>query len=203
MHPEVEPLFRTTLQRDTNNRKDGLPAALHTDGTSSGMLCSSGEALEKLFPVLPTGSIHFVSANDWSICELLLHFLNLTGPADVYFTTWSLKEFGVRQLLSAMDSGAIRTLHALLDSRVKSRNPDVYFLAERNFATVRLAECHAKVCVIRSEKYSISIVGSANFTNNPRIEAGVVCSYPPVAEFHCKWITDVIQNAHPFRNGSK
>jgi hypothetical protein len=57
--------------------------------------------------------------------------------------------------------------------------------------------------VIRNAQHALSIVGSANFTNNPRIEAGTVCNSNVIADFHQKWILEVLQNAHPFRNGVK
>ena len=66
--------------------------------------------------------------------------------------------------------------------------------------SVKLAKCHAKVTVLENEHWSVTIVSSANMTNNPRIEAGVICTDLAAAEFHKKWIVDVICGEEPLKN---
>jgi hypothetical protein len=44
----------------------------------------------------------------------------------------------------------------------------------------------------------ISVVGSANFTSNPRIEAGHISTNPQTADFHAAWMMAEINNAAPF-----
>jgi len=49
-----------------------------------------------------------------------------------------------------------------------------------------------------NDSWAISCVGSANFTNNPRIEAGHISTARNVAEFHADWSRAEIANAAPF-----
>ena len=194
-----KPLFR--ISDIAPVEEPGIQAELIEDASSSSdsLFCKSSETLERLFPSLkPDCTTHFVCPGQWAMHELLLHLLELTGPARVYFTTWSLKEYPVRLLIDAIDKGKILQLHAILDARVKVRNPEVFHLANQQFSNIKLYDCHAKVVVIENETWSLAVVGSSNMTNNPRIEAGTLCTVPSIAQFHKKWILEVMEKSHPF-----
>ena len=70
------------------------------------------------------------------------------------------------------------------------------FLEQDN--DIKAAKCHAKVTVIQNETWGISIVSSANYTRNPRIEAGVICNSKEIAEFHKNWIVNELNNTSDF-----
>lgn len=194
-----KPLFRLSEIKPADT--PGIAAEFIKDAqsTSETLFCKGAETLERLFPSLKADcTIHFVCPGQWAMHELLLHLLEMTGPAAVYFTTWSLKEYPVRLLIDAMERGKILELHAVLDARVKVRNPEVFHLANQQFSRIRLYDCHAKVVVIENQCWSIAIVGSSNMTNNPRIEAGTLCTVPAIAQFHKNWILQVMEQSHPF-----
>ena len=161
-----------------------------------------GKAMQSLSEVigeLAMGeTIHYVSMGEWSTHNLLEHCLLQTGPANVYIATWSVSEDGVRHIINAVKSGLITRIHAIFDWRVKIRRPEAFELARFNIADVRLTTCHAKVTVVQNQTWSIAIIGSANYTNNPRIEAGVICCCHDVANFHRDWMMAEIKKADPF-----
>ena len=144
--------------------------------------------------------IHYASCGEWSSHELLAHILNQTGPAHVMFSTWSVSEMAIRLILKWMQDKKILSLDALLDWRVKVRRPEVLELLRFNLSKTNLylTNCHAKVAVIKNNSWAVSIVGSANFTNNPRIEAGVISCSRTAANFHTDWILREIKRAKPF-----
>lgn len=143
-------------------------------------------------------SLHYVSMGEWSTHDLLFHILKQTGPADVTFATWSFNEIAIRKMVDALKDGTIRSLKAILDWRIKVRRPKVYELVHFNVTDIRLTSCHAKVTVIANADWQIAIVGSANYTNNPRIEAGVIVCDPGIAQFHKEWMHQELQRAKPF-----
>lgn len=147
--------------------------------------------------------IHYSTAGLWSTHELLAHLLSFTGPAHVYLCTWSIKEFPVRMLVGMIDSGLITGMHCLLDNRVKTQTPEVFHLVKLHAVQACQSVCHAKVTVIENENWSISIVGSANYTNNPRIETGIITLTRSSGEFHKKWILDELNKAHPFDDDTR
>ena len=157
------------------------------------------QTCENLIPQIEKDtSIHYVSLTEWSQHELLRHILNKTGAAKVYIATWSMSAPGAIAMIKLCEDQLITELYAILDWRVKVRCPEAHQLAKFNFTKLTLTTCHAKVTVIENENYNISIVTSANYTNNPRIESGVITESKEIADFHKKWIIEVHGNSKPF-----
>ena len=146
----------------------------------------------------PSQSIHYASMGDWSTHDLLFYFLSQTGPAEVYFTTWAISEFAIRQLYSFVTSGLITKLSGIFDYRNGIHKPAELQFLKQITTNIKAAKCHAKVLVILNETWGISIVGSANFTRNPRIESGVCCNDRQTAEFHKSWIMAELTNTSDF-----
>jgi hypothetical protein len=143
-------------------------------------------------------SIHYASVSEWSQHELLRHLLNQTGPAKVWIATWSMSEPGATQVLQLCNEGMITQISCVFDWRIKIRCVVAHQIAKFNFAQIHLTTCHAKVTVIETDNFNISIVTSANYTNNPRIEAGVITESKEIADFHKAWIIETLNNSKPF-----
>lgn len=140
-------------------------------------------------------TLHVVSAAEWSTHNLIEHLCQQTGPVVLWLVTWSISEDGVRVMLRLRESGAIVTMHALTDWRVLVRNRDAVQLMKNNADTFAVAPCHAKLYVMTNEDWAITIVSSANLTNNPRLETMVITEDREVAEFHTRWINAMIANS--------
>jgi len=153
---------------------------------------------EVIGQILPNINLHYFTAGEWSCHELLFHLLKQTGPAKVYVATWSMSELAARQMMDAIANGLITELQAVLDYRTQNRHPGAYQLARTICASLKTTSLHAKVFVIENEGWMISVSGSANFTNNPRIERGVICSDKSVAAFDRDAILELLNNADPF-----
>ena len=157
------------------------------------------DTVAELFPAIQPGhSYHYASAGLWSVHDLLFHLLRQTGPADVTIATWSMTEDSVRMLVQGLQSGLLRSMRLLIDSRVTRRNASAYAFVMAHADQVRVTACHAKVTVIQNEQWAIAINGSPNYTNNPRIESGVVSVSPQVADFHKRWIENEMAKLKPF-----
>ena len=126
--------------------------------------------------------INFWSYGRWSMHDLMIYILKQTGPADVLVTTWSISEAAVREMLLKHKEGLIKSIKFLIDPRIKVRNPKPLQLLAANFPYKFIA-CHAKVTTIENENWNISIVSSANMTNNPRFERGVIFPFKEIFEF--------------------
>lgn len=161
-----------------------------------------GKRFEKCAEVigeLPSeGCIHFVNHGEWSSHDLLYHILSQTGPAAVAFATWSMSPPAANLVLQMVDEGLIKSIDAVLDYRIKVRNAEAAQLAEFNFSNIALTTSHAKCIAVVNEKWGVAVVGSANFTNNPRIEVGTVTVDKGIANFHQSWIKEVIKKSDPF-----
>ena len=161
-------------------------------------LLTIGKANEKLHQVfgqvVDGQSVHYASLGDWSTHDLLFFLLEQTGPARVYFTTWAISEYAIRQLYQFIEHGLILELKGIFDYRNGVRKPAELQFLQKITTDIKAAKCHAKVTVIENEHWGISVVGSANYTRNPRIEAGVLCCDKTVAAFHRDWILKELSN---------
>lgn len=136
---------------------------------------------------------HFWSKGQWSMHELLDYLIRQIGPADVYLTTWTVTEDPVRRLFMLKKEGLISSLHCVLDYRIKGRKPAPFQLLEQTADSIKLSQCHAKSLVIISPNWSVSVVGSANFSKNPRLEVGVICTVPEVVKFNLNVIKNELE----------
>ena len=157
------------------------------------------QTLQEVMPELKPGFVTlFASAGLWSMHDLLFWILDKTGPARVVSATWSITDEPATQIARRLHEGIITELHFLFDVRVKIRSEKVYTFVKHQAATCRLSACHAKAFVVENDSWSVAVVGSANFTNNPRIESGVLLVSREAAEFTRSWIMAEIQKGHPF-----
>ncbi len=131
--------------------------------------------------------------------QLLLYILQKVGPSKVWMTTWTITEDPMRALLMMVQDGLITELNAIFDYRIEKRKPEAFQLASNLVTRIKLTKCHAKVLVVRAADWDVTVVSTANFSKNPRIEAGVIFTDKASADFHQRWIDDVIEGKEVFR----
>jgi hypothetical protein len=176
--------------------------AIGSDNKVNVRLGKYREALEEVIgQVSPNTDMHFVTRGDWSCHHLVEYLLHQTGPAEVVIACWTMSEDAARTLLQLIESDQILRLSIVFDLRAQQRKPAAYQLARHIASNCRIASCHAKVTVISpadSNKPGIAISGSANYTRNPRIEAGVLSTHKSAIEFHREWIQRILEESDPF-----
>lgn len=144
-------------------------------------------------------TVQFSTAGAWSLHQLLEFILLKIGPSKMWMTTWTITEEPMRALLDMINRGLITDLHAVLDYRIEKNKPEAFQLASGLISKIKLTKCHAKVLVLRNQTWNVTIIGSANFSKNPRIEAGVIFTDSATAEFNSNWIDEVIDGKEVFR----
>ena len=78
-----------------------------------------GDIVQKVSPGV---CVFWVSNGNWSMHELLLAMLNITGPADVWMSTYAMNETAERIVSQLKDENVIEHLYCLLDDRVDVRS---------------------------------------------------------------------------------
>ena len=142
-----------------------------------------GVKVDKVIGIVSPGeSLHYASMGDWSTHDLLFHFLSQSGPAEVYFTTWAISEFAIRQLYAFVGSGLITRLSGIFDYRNGIHKPAELQFLKQITTDIKAAKCHAKMISIVNDAWGIAVIGSANFTRNPRLESGTIFTWRQVAE---------------------
>jgi hypothetical protein len=126
----------------------------------------------------------FVSEGEFSMHELMEFLLEKTGPASVRVTSFSITEAAVRSFLHLMETGVIRHLDCLFDLSVKRHKLGLLYFVNNVASSIALAKCHAKLILIENREWKVSVVGSANFQVNDKIEAGVISTRPEFLQFY-------------------
>jgi hypothetical protein len=126
----------------------------------------------------------FASEGTFSMHELLEFLLTKTGPASVRITSFSITEAAVRSFLNLMEAGVILRLECLFDISVKRHKLGLLYFVNNVASSIALAKCHAKLILIENDKWRISVIGSANFQVNDKIEAGVISTQPGFLKFY-------------------
>jgi hypothetical protein len=186
-------LFKTTDIKLTGSQPADIHKASGTHFYSPTAFASSKSmnALRETFQNLQEGgSCYYITDGAWSNIELLEYLLAKTGPANVYFTTWSISAEAITRFGIWHDELAIIDLWAVLDTGLNNRKPADYQLATGTFKYLRTCKCHAKVTVIENADHHLVIMGSANYTKNPRKEAGIVIWDKGLADYNIKWILE-------------
>lgn len=181
-------------------KKDQDPDLLFgSDEEVDFVICKSPDKLKKLLDAIAVNkSVHYWSDGDWSMHDMIMELLKRYSPAELFISTYALRELSIRQIILAQDRKELLSVNMLLDYRAPVRIPEVMQLASMNVNKIGLTKVHAKVFILRSEKGSVSIITSANLTSNPRIECGVVSMNKELADFHISTMQKLIDNAEVF-----
>lgn len=121
------------------------------------------------------------SEGEWSLHDLLHRLLSFTGPADVAIASFSISEEAIRCFFSEIESGKIKTLRCLLDYTMRSHKIDLMMFLEIVATDVRTSPNHSKIILIENDTWKVAVIGSANFTPNPRLE--IACVFTTLKEF--------------------
>lgn len=194
-------LFRISELSNSSAAKKTLdPGAFKHFTNSSHRMGRSIKDLEQCIgELIPDQAQQFVTAGRWSLHQLLEYILRKTGPCKLWMTTWTITEEPMRILLSLIREGLILELNAVLDYRIERRKPEAFQLASSIMTNIKLTKCHAKVVVLKNDQWNVTILSSANFSKNPRIEVGTIFTDQESAQFHSEWIDQVIQGKEVFR----
>ncbi len=138
--------------------------------------------------IAPGANVFWVSEGKWSMHELLLELLNITGAANVFISSYAMSETPARILAQLKESGMIKTLHCVLDNRVDVRSAGSLQIMRSICKSLVLVKTHAKVTVIVNEAWQLAVIGSANYTENERYEAGIITLNPEAVELQLNWM---------------
>lgn len=153
--------------------------------------------------IQPNENIHFATAAEWNMADLLLYLLEQTGPAEVMLSTFEMSEQPARIISQLIDMKMITKFVCIIDYRSKERKPGVFQLMNNIASKIKQAPCHAKVTLISNKDWQVCVVGSANYTRNIRIEAGIISTDPKVSALHHRWMMNVLNNKNVFGDGSE
>jgi hypothetical protein len=193
------PLFSSSDIKKSIVQKKGKIIRLGTENSQYLIAKEAVELVSLVKELQKDQSYHYSTAGAWSLHDMIALLSEKIGTAKLYLSTWTITEEPMRVLFQLIEKGYISELNCLFDYRIEKQKAEAFQLAKVNASRVKLVKIHAKVAVLINEEWAITILGSANLTKNPRIEAGVISSSRVAAEFHAGWIINEIEHGNTFR----
>lgn len=142
--------------------------------------------------VNPAGTWPYYSEMEFSMHELLEKLMEITGPAKVKLTTFSITEAAVRVFHRLSDERKIIDLKCIFDISVKMHRLGLLFFALNASTEIALAKNHAKIILIENETWKLTVISSANFNINDKIEAGIITGCRDVYEFYSRKFDETV-----------
>lgn len=143
----------------------------------------------------------FVSGAQWAMHDLLRYVLNQIGPGYVRAFTWAISSPGALMLANMHDAGQITQLDFVINPFMHRMSAEAVCVLKNHARAMVFAQIHAKGFLIENEKWRVSCFSSANFSNNPWIEAGAISTNPDVYTMNVKWYDALIaEKGHAIGN---
>jgi hypothetical protein len=140
--------------------------------------------------VQPGMNRHVMWATDgnWSMIDMLVALMAKMFPCDVTISSYAFSEKPARIIADMKESGHIRRLDCIIDSRVDVRAASALNLVQSAADRCVLCDTHAKVTLLANDEHCLTVVGSANYTANKRYEAGMITDSQDIYNFYYGWI---------------
>lgn len=115
---------------------------------------------------------------------------------EMYLATWTISKQNIKRIKEAIESGKLKQLTMVFSSTLKGANPALYASlvgSLKPFNNVKLKEInsHAKTFSISNGKDYITVSGSANWSENPRIENFLILNDIDLFNHHKDWMSEL------------
>jgi hypothetical protein len=140
-----------------------------------------------------SGTYHYISNGKVSSYQMINYFLDrFKEPATLHVTTWGMTELALRQMATRKASGMIKDIYFVFSEQIKVNKANEYQLATSIAGGFKKHPCHAKIYLIKSDSYQVSIITSANLNRNNKMEAGSICFDKNIYQGFSSYLNELI-----------
>jgi hypothetical protein len=132
--------------------------------------------------------------NDTSLHKIIRKILEKTGPARIMFSTFSICDEAICSLKNMKDAGLITELKCVVDFSIRKSRMDLANFLLNISDQVSLCSNHTKIILISNENFNVTLITSANLTENKRYEVGVICTLKSVADVFLEFFKGAMEN---------
>ena len=155
---------------------------------------ASNEGITEIIELVKNNQlVTFLTNGKWSVHQLIVAIFMWFGKGKLSFTTWGLSEPPLRALQLLKEQGYITHLQAILDHRIRERQPIAYQFFLGIADEYGFAKSHAKGYFIETDTHKISIIITANLNRNTKNEFGCVIIGTDTFDLYHQWITRHLQ----------
>ena len=155
-----------------NELRNTTPHTIRRHGSRREVRCPFETAREAIAPLRKGDRLTGMTKGQFSLLDLIRAILEVTGPADLTLSTWTLGIRDAENAAALTKRGTIRSLRLLTDRSFPTRQPRycAYVLDAFGDASIRVTNTHAKFAIIRNDGWSVVVRSSMNLNRNPRFE---------------------------------
>jgi hypothetical protein len=122
------------------------------------------------------------------------------GKCELHFATYAIKQYQANLFCDMLHNGLLSEISALCDYRLPVADANAHDLLEKNCKHFGLKRTHAKLVCLRNETLGISVVSSANFTSNTKLDVAVITVDKAITNARIDWIHHHIASCNLQRN---
>lgn len=127
--------------------------------------------------------------------DLIEWLLLQTGKADITIISFSISEEFIRKIWKLKEMGLIGEIILVLDFKAMQKTQNLIRFASNVFNKMYFSKSHAKIVIIDSSTYQVSITGSQNCTRGNREESGIITTNLQVNQTLQTEVERIIANA--------
>lgn len=129
--------------------------------------------------------IYGFTKGQFSLLDLMVALLEITGPARVSLSTWTAARHEIQALDRLVRAGSLLSMRWLIDFSFSRRDPEAAHQIRQTFGleSVRVAQNHAKFALFEADGWEIVLRTSMNLNMNPRFEDFTLAHDPELAGF--------------------
>jgi hypothetical protein len=145
------------------------------------------ETLQKIgtaFGLDRKATVPYYSEAEFSMHELLEFLVEMTGPASILLTSFSITEAAIRTFHRLSDENRLKSIRCIFDNSVRMHRLGLLFFALNVTSEIALTKIHAKIIMIENENWKLTVISSANFNVNDKIEAGIITGCTDIFSFY-------------------
>lgn len=153
----------------------------------------------------PTEAIHMAISGTWALFHVIGAALEMAHPArieELTIATLSFSRRNIESLCALVDAGKINAVSLLCSHYFKNTTPDLYTLAETEFAKrpdrarFLSIRTHAKILAVRlTDGRTATCESSANVRSSKNCEQLSIFGDPQLYAFHRGWIAELFDAA--------
>lgn len=137
-------------------------------------------------------------SNRFTMHQVLDYLVHESFPCEIKICSFSIGDQAARSLQRLKQDGSVEKMTVLLDRSCKAnKRHHLMYLASFTDG-IYLSANHSKIVLIRSPKSLITLVSSANLTDNPRWESFMLTSNPSAYHQLSKDFTSITNTAERY-----
>lgn len=149
--------------------------------------------LRSHYPCDQSKGVMFVNKGFWDMHDLLLLLLDISGPVHLTFSSYAISETAARVFAKLKSEKVLLSMRCVIDNRIDTRSAGSLQLLRSIADHITLCACHAKITLLHNADVHYTVVGSANYTENKRFEAGFISNSFSDFLFHKNWLDAAMQ----------